>query len=80
VVEQLKGVAGEHGISVAQLAIAWVLANPAVDVAIVGARNPSQIEQTAHAADISLSPETLQRIEQIMREANRVGGPSPEGM
>jgi aryl-alcohol dehydrogenase-like predicted oxidoreductase len=80
VVERLKEVAKQQGISVAQLAIAWVLANPAVDVAIVGARRPQQFEQTAPAADIHLTPETLGEIEQIMREAAPVGGPSPEGM
>ena len=80
VVERLKGVANRQGISVAQLAIAWVLANPAVDVAIVGARRPQQLEQTVSAADIHLTPETLGEIEQIVREAAPVGGPSPEGM
>jgi aryl-alcohol dehydrogenase-like predicted oxidoreductase len=80
VVERLKGVAERHGIPVAQLAIAWVLANPAVDVAIVGARRPQQLEQTAHAVDVHLMPETLNEIEQIMREAVPVGGPSPEAM
>lgn len=80
VVERLKGLAAPHGITVAQLAVAWVLANPAVDVAIVGARNSQQIEQSAPAADVRLAPETLDEIEQIMRDAVPVGGPSPEGM
>jgi hypothetical protein len=80
VVERLKGLAGRQGITVAQLAIAWVLANPAVDVAIVGARNPQQLAQTAPAADVRLSQDTLREIEQIMRDAVPTGGPSPEGM
>jgi len=80
VVERLKGVAERHGMTVAQLAVAWVLANPAVDVAIVGARRRQQIEQTTPAADVHLIPETVEEIEQIMREATPVGGPSPEGM
>ncbi len=80
VVERLKGVAERQGITVAQLAVAWVLANPAVDVAIVGARRPRQIEQTSPAADIQLKPETLGEIEQIMRDATPIGGPSPETM
>jgi aryl-alcohol dehydrogenase-like predicted oxidoreductase len=80
VVERLKGVAERHGMTVAQLAVAWVLANPAVDVAIVGARRRQQLEQTTPAADVHLIPETVEEIEQIMREATPVGGPSPEGM
>ncbi len=80
VVERLKGVAARQGITVAQLAVAWVLANPAVDVAVIGARSPQHIEQTAPAADVQLTPETLGEIEQIMRDAAPIGGPSPEDM
>jgi aryl-alcohol dehydrogenase-like predicted oxidoreductase len=79
VVDRLKTLAQQHGMTVAQLAIAWVLANPAVDVAIVGARHPKQLAQTVPAADIQLSPDVLREIEQIMRGALPVGGPSPEG-
>ena len=42
VVERLKHLAAQEGMSVAQLAIAWVLAQPGIDVAIVGARTPEQ--------------------------------------
>ncbi|MGH2514685.1 MAG: aldo/keto reductase [Ktedonobacterales bacterium] len=80
VVEQLKGVADRHGITAAQLAVAWVLANPVVDVAIVGARGPHQIEQTVPAADVQLASGTLGVIERIMRDVVPIGGPSPEGM
>ncbi len=80
VVEQLKGVAEREGITVAQLAIAWALAQPAIDVAIVGAHNPQQLAQTARAGDIHLAQETLHEIERIMREAVPIGGPAPEGM
>jgi len=80
VVEQLKRLATREGMTIAQLAIAWVLAQPAIDVAIVGARNPEQLEQTALAGDIHLTQETLQEIERIMHEAVPIGGPAPEGM
>src|SRR5438128_11422300 len=46
VVEQLKHLAEREGMTVVQLAIAWVLAQPTIDVAIVGAHSPSQLEQT----------------------------------
>jgi aryl-alcohol dehydrogenase-like predicted oxidoreductase len=80
IVGQLEGFASERGMTVGQLAIAWTLANPAVDVAIVGARNPEQIRGTAPAAEIHLSPEDLARIDQIMRDEVPVGGPAPEKM
>jgi aryl-alcohol dehydrogenase-like predicted oxidoreductase len=80
VVEHLKHLAEQEGMSVAQLAIAWVLAQSAIDVAIVGAHTPGQLEQTAPAGDIHLTQATLQEIERIMREAVPIGGPAPEGM
>jgi aryl-alcohol dehydrogenase-like predicted oxidoreductase len=80
VVEHLKSLAEQTGVSVAQLAIAWVLAQPGIDVAIVGARIPEQLAQTAQAGDIHLSQATLREIEHITREAVPIGGPAPEGM
>jgi aryl-alcohol dehydrogenase-like predicted oxidoreductase len=79
-VEELKKFAEERGGTVVQLAIAWTLANPAVDVAIVGARNPEHIEGSAPAAEFELSEEDLREIENIMQGAVAVGGPSPEGV
>jgi aryl-alcohol dehydrogenase-like predicted oxidoreductase len=80
VVEHLKRLAEQRGMTIAQLAIAWVLTQPGIDVAIVGARNPGQLAQTALADDIHLTHETLQEIERMMREAVPIGGPAPEGM
>ena len=80
VVRDLTQFAARRGATVAQLAIAWTLANPAVDVAIVGARSPVQIRQTAPAADIRLSPEDMASIELILRGDVAVGGPAPEAM
>jgi aryl-alcohol dehydrogenase-like predicted oxidoreductase len=80
IVRQLEAFASEQGMSVGQLAIAWTLANPAVDVAIVGARTPEQIGQTAPAADIRLSTDDLAQIVRIVRNEVPVGGPAPEKM
>jgi aryl-alcohol dehydrogenase-like predicted oxidoreductase len=80
VVEELKAFAEDRGITVAQLAIAWTLANPAVDVAIVGARTPEQISATAPAAGVALSAQDLARIDEITRQEVPVGGPSPESV
>lgn len=65
-VEQLTKVANELGISTAQLAIAWILRQPNVASALVGASRPEQIEENAKAADLTLAPETLEKIEEIL--------------
>ena len=65
-VEGLKEVASRLGITVAQLAIAWLLRDEAVTSAIVGAKRPSQIEETAAAGDVVLDDTTLKEIEGIV--------------
>ncbi len=55
VVERLKEFAGDHGHSVAQLAIAWVLGSPAVTVGLVGMRNERELTENIAAADWRLS-------------------------
>lgn len=80
VVDELARLAGDLGITVAQLAVAWTLANPAVDVAIVGTRNPDHVGETIGAAAVDLDASVLERIEEIMARAVPVSGPSPEGM
>jgi len=65
-VEQLKEIAARLGITVAQLAIAWLLRTEAVTSAIVGAKRPSQIEETAAAGDAELDDDTLDEIEKVL--------------
>jgi aryl-alcohol dehydrogenase-like predicted oxidoreductase len=77
-VRELERFARERGHTVGQLAIAWTLAHPAVQVAIVGARRASHIEDSVGAADFELSDEDLAEIERIMAGAVTVAGPSPE--
>lgn len=67
-VGRLEEIADEEGRSLAELAIAWTVAKPAVTAAIVGARKPSQIEETAPAADWNLAVSTLRRIEAVLEE------------
>ncbi len=45
VVDQLKTIAGDHGLTVAQLAIAWVIKNTVVSVALVGAKTPQEMKE-----------------------------------
>jgi len=70
----------ELGCSVAQLAVAWTLANPAVNVAIVGARHPNHIEDSLAAAELSLGEADLEHIDRIMAGSVAIGGPSPGAM
>jgi voltage-dependent potassium channel beta subunit len=65
-VEKLNGIAQELGISMAQLAIAWVLRQENVASAIVGASRPEQIVENAKASGIELSDDVLAKIEEIL--------------
>jgi aryl-alcohol dehydrogenase-like predicted oxidoreductase len=79
-VGELERFAQERGHSVSQLAIAWALANPAVDVAIVGSRHASHIEDSVGALELHLSDEDMNEVDELMSGAVAVAGPSPEGM
>jgi aryl-alcohol dehydrogenase-like predicted oxidoreductase len=68
IAEQLKAVADEYGRTVAELAIAWVLRQSAVTAAIVGARKPEQIEQTAPAGNWTLNEIQINQIEKILSQ------------
>jgi len=80
IVEKLRALAGARDMSLPQLAVAWVLANPAVDAAIVGARHPDHLADTVAAADYKLNDDDLAEIDAILIGAKPVAGPSPEGM
>jgi aryl-alcohol dehydrogenase-like predicted oxidoreductase len=80
VVARLGGFAAELDMPLPQLAVAWTLSNPAVDVAVVGARRAWQLEALAPAADVELSAADLDAIGTILSEAAPVTGPAPEGM
>lgn len=80
VVERLKVFAELRGIGVAQLAIAWVLAQDGIDCAIVGARSARNIEDSLAAVDVELTPDDLTRIEEILADGVQVTGAAPEGV
>ncbi len=65
-VQRLRPIAGELGISMAQLALAWVLREPNVASAIVGATRPEQVVDNAAASGVELDDATVQRIEEIL--------------
>jgi aryl-alcohol dehydrogenase-like predicted oxidoreductase len=80
VVRELERFASELEVSVSRLAIAWTLANPAVEVAIVGARHPGHVEDSVAAAELSLSEADLEQIDRIMAGSVAMTGPHPEMM
>jgi aryl-alcohol dehydrogenase-like predicted oxidoreductase len=65
-VQQLRPVADEAGLSLAQLAIAWVLQNPNVSAAIVGATRPEQVRENVRASGVRLDRELMRRIDEIL--------------
>ncbi len=65
-VQRLGPVAEARGLSMAQLALAWVLRDANVASAIVGATRPEQVEANAAAAGVTLGPDTLAEIDDIL--------------
>ena len=65
-VQKLKPLAEREGVSMAQLALAWVLRRPEISSAIIGASRPEQVEDNAGASGKKLSPETLHEIEALL--------------
>ena len=83
-VQQLKPVAEEAGLSMAQLAVAWVLQNPNVSAAIVGASRPEQVGENVKAAGVRLEPELMVRIDEVLgdvveRDPGKTAETAPKG-
>ena len=70
-VADLKPIADEAGLTLAQLAVAWVLQNKNISSAIIGATKPAQVKENVKASGVKLAPE-------IMRSIDRVLGMLPE--
>jgi aryl-alcohol dehydrogenase-like predicted oxidoreductase len=68
-VQDLKPIADEMGLSMAQLAVAWVLQNPNVSAAIIGASRPEQVRDNVKAAGVKLEDEILRRIDDVLGDA-----------
>ena len=68
-VQKLIPIAREVGLSMAQLAVAWVLQNPNVSAAIIGASRPDQVADNAKAASVKLDPAILKRIDDALGNA-----------
>jgi aryl-alcohol dehydrogenase-like predicted oxidoreductase len=67
-VQQLVPVAGDLGLSMAQLAVAWVLQNPNVASAIIGASRPEQVTENVKAAGVKLDQDVLDKIDDVLAD------------
>ena len=65
VVDVLKQIAQNHGVTPAQVAIAWMLTKPFISSVIIGANKMSQLEDNLGAADLKLSPEEVDRLDTL---------------
>jgi aryl-alcohol dehydrogenase-like predicted oxidoreductase len=65
-VQQLKPVADELDLSLAQLAVAWVLQNDNVAAALIGASRPEQVKENVKAAGVTIPGELMAHIDQIL--------------
>jgi aryl-alcohol dehydrogenase-like predicted oxidoreductase len=65
-VQRLQPIADEAGLSLAQLAIAWVLQNSNVSAAIIGASRPEQVTENVKASGVRLEPEAMKRIDDVL--------------
>ena len=67
-VQNLQKLAQQGGYTLSQLALAWVLRQPNVSSAIIGASRPEQVEENVKASEITLSQDTLQHIDEILND------------
>jgi aryl-alcohol dehydrogenase-like predicted oxidoreductase len=69
-VQRLKPIAAELGLTLSQLALAWVLRRSEVSSAIIGATRPEQVEENARASGVKLDPAILARIDEALAGAS----------
>jgi aryl-alcohol dehydrogenase (NADP+) len=70
-VEALQALAGEAGMSLVTLAVAWVLANPVITSPIIGASRPEQLADSLAALDVTLDADLQQRLDDLTAEYRR---------
>ena len=67
-VGQIQALADEAGIPIVSLAVAWVLANPAITSPIIGASRPDQLDASLSAVDISLDEDLKRRLDELTHQ------------
>jgi aryl-alcohol dehydrogenase-like predicted oxidoreductase len=81
-VQRLKPIADDLGLTTGQLAIAWVLANPNVSAAIIGASRPEQIHENVKASGVTLTPDVMSAIDTalgdvVLTDPSLTASPNP---
>lgn len=79
-VEELRKIAEAKGVSVAQIAIAWVMAKGDDIVPVIGARRRDRLSEALGAMDVKLTPDDLGAIERAVPQEAVAGGRYPEAM
>lgn len=74
----LRDIAADLKISVAQLSIAWVLANPGIASALIGSRNTAELEENVKVLSVKLPPEAKERIDKVSQKALDKLGSNPD--
>lgn len=67
IIDVMQPIAQEKGISVAQLALAWLLHQPAVTTVIIGAKNTEQLQDNLRSIDVKLTAEELQKLDEVSK-------------
>jgi aryl-alcohol dehydrogenase-like predicted oxidoreductase len=65
-VQDLRPIADDLGLTMAQLAVAWVLQNPNVSAALVGASRPEQVAENVKAAGVTIPADVMKRIDEVV--------------
>lgn len=76
IVDVLREIAGDHGVPVAAVALAWLIHKPAVTSVIIGARTMEQLRENLKAAEVKLSPDEMKRLDEV----SAVPAPYPQWM
>jgi aryl-alcohol dehydrogenase-like predicted oxidoreductase len=71
-IDKLRPIAGEAGLTLAQLVVAWTIQRPGITAALCGAKRPHQIRETAAAMDVTLTGGQLARIDRAIAERGDV--------
>jgi len=75
-VEELKAVAARYGKSLPQLALRWTLSNPVISTALVGCRNPNEVDDNVGALGWSISHADMKQIDAIFARQGAVTMPN----
>jgi aryl-alcohol dehydrogenase-like predicted oxidoreductase len=73
IAERVSAIAADHGVSMAQIALAWLLSKPVVTAPIIGASRASQLEDAIATLDIELKPEEIAELEMAYQPHEQTG-------